>query len=50
MKCRALALTCDVTDEASVSSAMQKALDTMGRIDILVNNAGARAAGDRVPS
>ena len=46
---RALALTCDVTDEASVSSAMQKALETMGRIDILVNNAGARAAGDRVP-
>ena len=46
---RALALTCDVSDEGSVSSAMQKALETMGRIDILVNNAGARAAGDRVP-
>ena len=46
---RALALTCDVSDEASVNSAMQKALATMGRIDILVNNAGARAAGDRVP-
>ena len=49
MECRALALTCDVTEEASVSSAMQKALETMGRVDILVNNAGARAAGDRVP-
>ena len=47
--CRALALTCDVSDEESVNSAMQKALATMGRIDILVNNAGARAAGDRVP-
>ena len=46
---RALALTCDVSDEESVNSAMQKALATMGRIDILVNNAGARAAGDRVP-
>lgn len=47
--CRALTLTCDVADEESVSSAIQKALDAMGRIDILVNNAGARAAGDRVP-
>ena len=46
---RALALTCDVADAASVGSAMQKALETLGRIDILVNNAGARAAGDRVP-
>ena len=45
---RALALTCDVADAASVESAMQKALKTLGRIDILVNNAGARAAGDRV--
>ena len=46
---RALVLTCDVADAASVESAMQKALETLGRIDILVNNAGARAAGDRVP-
>ena len=46
---RALALTCDVADAASVGSSMQKALEKLGRIDILVNNAGARAAGDRVP-
>ena len=47
--CRALALTCDVADAASVESAIQGAIETLGRIDILVNNAGARAAGDRVP-
>ena len=47
--CRALALTCDVADAASVESAMQGAIEALGRIDILVNNAGARAAGDRVP-
>ena len=42
---RALALTCDVSDEASVSSAMQKALETMGRIDILVTTRGPAQPG-----
>lgn len=45
---RSLALTCDVTDSASIEAAMQRAVETLGRIDILVNNAGARGAGDRV--
>ncbi len=46
---RSLALTCDVTDSASVGAAMQKAVEAFGRIDILVNNAGARGGRDRVP-
>src|SRR5438128_6931203 len=36
---RALAITCDVTDEAQVKSAVDAALKEFGRIDILVNNA-----------
>src|SRR5580658_6165206 len=36
---RALALHCDVTDEASVKSMMKEAGRELGRIDILVNNA-----------
>lgn len=35
----ALAITCDVTAEAEVAAAVQKACDTFGRIDVLVNNA-----------
>ena len=35
-----LALTLDVTDEASIRYGCQAALDRFGRIDILVNNAG----------
>ncbi len=46
---RSLALTCDVTDSASVEAAMQKTLDALGRFDILINNAGARGAGDQMP-
>ncbi len=46
---RSLALTCDVTDSASVEAAMQQAVEAFGRIDILVNNAGARGGKDRVP-
>jgi NAD(P)-dependent dehydrogenase (short-subunit alcohol dehydrogenase family) len=37
---RALALHCDVTDEASVKAMMREAGRELGRIDILVNNAG----------
>ncbi|MCZ0937444.1 MAG: SDR family NAD(P)-dependent oxidoreductase [Caldilineaceae bacterium] len=46
---RSLALTCDVTDSASVGAAMQQAVDVLGKIDILVNNAAARGGKDRVP-
>jgi NAD(P)-dependent dehydrogenase (short-subunit alcohol dehydrogenase family) len=37
---RALALTLDVTDPASVAAAVQESEKTFGRIDVLVNNAG----------
>jgi len=46
---RSLALTCDVTDSASVGAAMQQPVDALGKIDILVNNAAARGGKDRVP-
>ena len=38
-----------MTDSASVTAAMQQAVDAFGRIDILVNNAAARGGRDRVP-
>jgi 2-deoxy-D-gluconate 3-dehydrogenase len=37
---RALGVTTDVTEEASVASMVDATLDELGRIDILVNNAG----------
>ena len=36
---RAIAVTCDVTDEAQVKDAVAAALAAFGRIDVLVNNA-----------
>jgi NADP-dependent 3-hydroxy acid dehydrogenase YdfG len=41
----ALALPCDVTDEAVVDAAFGKAFDTWGRIDVLFNNAGVSLKG-----
>jgi NAD(P)-dependent dehydrogenase (short-subunit alcohol dehydrogenase family) len=43
---RALALHCDITDEASVKSMMKEAGRELGRIDILVNNAANYATAD----
>lgn len=36
----ALAIACDVTDEASVNNMVQMTLEQFGHIDVLVNNAG----------
>jgi 2-keto-3-deoxy-L-fuconate dehydrogenase len=41
----AVALHADVTDDASVADAVEKAASTMGGIDVLVNNAGIGAQG-----
>jgi len=48
----ALMLPCDVTDEAGVEAAFDKAVQTWGRIDALFNNAGVSLKGapvDEVP-
>ena len=37
---RAVAVRCDVTDQAQVDSLATAAMDAFGRIDVLVNNAG----------
>jgi rhamnose utilization protein RhaD (predicted bifunctional aldolase and dehydrogenase)/NAD(P)-dependent dehydrogenase (short-subunit alcohol dehydrogenase family) len=41
----ALALTCDVTDPASVTRAFDQVADTFGGVDIVVSNAGAAWQG-----
>jgi NAD(P)-dependent dehydrogenase (short-subunit alcohol dehydrogenase family) len=46
---KALAVTCDVGDEASVERAVQQTSDEFGGIDILVNNAGKHLMEFNVP-
>jgi 3-oxoacyl-[acyl-carrier protein] reductase len=42
------AISCDVTDEASVQALMAGAVDRLGRIDVLVNNAGLGGTAELV--
>jgi NAD(P)-dependent dehydrogenase (short-subunit alcohol dehydrogenase family) len=39
---RGLALTADITDEASVAASLESVLDRFGQVDVLVNNAACR--------
>ena len=40
----AIAITCDVGDEASVEAAFRKVVESFGRLDILVSNAAVFSA------
>ncbi len=42
---KALAIKCDVSDEAAVKSAVQQVKDSFGPVDILINNAGITRDG-----
>lgn len=42
---KAIAVTCDVTDEESVKAAMEEVFNTFGHVDILLNNAGVAVRG-----
>ena len=42
---RAIAVACDVSDEASVAAAVSQTVDELGRIDICVANAGTSGLG-----
>ena len=42
---RHFAVPCDVSDDASVKSAVQAVVDRYGRLDVVVNNAGIGAQG-----
>ena len=43
---RALAVPCDVTDEASVERTAEEVVDTLGRLDVAVANAGLSVVGE----
>lgn len=45
---RACAVAGSVTDEAHAGAAVQKAIDSFGRVDVLVNNAGVGDFGKRL--
>lgn len=49
---KALAIECDVTNEANVETAVKEIISHFGRIDILLNNAGVAVSGtvEQVPS
>ena len=42
---KTLAIKCDITDSEEITEAIDKTLDTFGKIDILINNAGTGAVG-----
>src|SRR4051812_12583880 len=42
---RALAIACDVSDNASVEAAVKQSIGEFGKIDVLVNNAGIAQDG-----
>jgi NAD(P)-dependent dehydrogenase (short-subunit alcohol dehydrogenase family) len=44
----ALAVACDVADEAQVSKMVRQVLERYGRIDVLVNNAGVMVLGETI--
>ncbi len=43
--CRGEAIVCDVTDEASVQQAVNRAQETFGKLDVVIANAGFSVAG-----
>ena len=45
MKVKALALQADITNPDSARQAVEKTIDTFGKVDILVNNAGIASRG-----
>ncbi len=40
-----LGIKCDITDTENIKNAVEKTLETFGKIDILINNAGTGAVG-----